>query len=492
MPDKDRRHRIKRINTRIRIRAGELRMVGYRRIRQFGVKRYRHLAAIPFLTMLVMLVAWLKVPDLRVVNYRPIETNFVNPMSGWAVSAADRSGRLDTSLVYAEVTWRELEPEMNRFDFETFEGNNNLHVWWAEGKRLILRVVADRPGEAPHLDIPDWLFDMTGDGTHYTAAPGYGYSPNYSNRTFRERHRTMMSALGARYDGHPGIAYVEIGSLGADGLWHTVQAPDVLPLPASGIVRNYVWHYSSAWRQTELLMRRSYRQVRVLGLGIFTPMLGGMAAWDDFDTVIHGGYARETASDLYPMEDFWMRAPSGGHIATDIDLNALFTDNADGLLRQLSEGHLTYAVVGSALDDVSAAAIDGMRCAARAMGYRLWIRSALWDERVIRGYRASVLMTIRNDGTAPPFGRFKPVLALRRDGDIVHIQEQRISIADMVPGRSEFRCQVDVPFSVEPGAYELLFGLADAGMKPSVRLAMAECGDDLWTVLGDIVVEKSV
>ena len=219
------------------------------KLRPIGIGDYRSLLAAPILLGMILLVGWLRMPVTAAKSYRPVDTAYARPMVGWALPAQTWGETLpiDVSLVYAEATWAELEPEKGQYAFEAFEEKKHLDEWWAAGKRLILRLVIDRPGAAGHKDIPDWLIEEIGSeelaGSYYETAEGSGYSPDYSNLMIREAHRRLIAALANRYNAHPGVAYVEMGSLGWDGEW-TVNMEDdsVERLPVSTISREYSWH----------------------------------------------------------------------------------------------------------------------------------------------------------------------------------------------------------------------------------------------------------
>jgi hypothetical protein len=495
MPEpKNTRWRLKTMNTRLRLRAkaaDSLRFARGRALDPLGVTKLRYLAFVPLLILAILLVAWIKMPSLHEARYRPVEEPFLNPMIGWAIPAGDRSGSLETSLVYAELTWRELEPEQDQFDFKGFEERNSLNEWWGTGKRLILRFIIDKPGEPGHMDIPDWLYEMTGgDGAYYETESGGGFSPNYANIMIRDQHRSAISAIGARYGGRSEIAYIEIGSLGHDGMWRLDRDADMFALPPPNVARLYTWHYIRTLGSTLTLMRAPYRDARTMGLGLFSDALGdGDAIWEFLDTVAHGGYDPHIATDLYPMEDFWKRAPSGSHIAKTVDLETMLTGDATSIERQLREGHISYVALETNLSGLTPAALEGMAQLSESMGYRLWIRSARWDARIKRGYRAAVKLEFRNDGAAPLYGEWKPVLALINNGEVAYMEYLRMDTIDLQPGRTGFDLWVDIPAKIERASYTLAFAVLNADTEaPAIRLAMEECGADLWTRLGSIEV----
>ena len=162
-----RKLRLKHLAGGLRMRSRDnLNRLREKRLQPMGVNSYPALIALPVLLGLIILVGWLRMPRTERKSYRPVEEYYMTPMAGWAV-CADTWGsddRLDVSLVYAEATWAELEPENGEYAFEAFEAANHLNEWWAEGKQLILRIVCDRPGEAGHKDIPEWLVEKTTKG----------------------------------------------------------------------------------------------------------------------------------------------------------------------------------------------------------------------------------------------------------------------------------------------------------------------------------------
>lgn len=91
-----------------------------------------------------------------------------NPLMGYAPSAWHETVNDDVTLLYVDITWRELEPEEGVYDWEQIESENQFSRWRAEGKHVVLRFVCDIPSDEEHMDIPDWLYEkIDGDGTKY-------------------------------------------------------------------------------------------------------------------------------------------------------------------------------------------------------------------------------------------------------------------------------------------------------------------------------------
>ena len=493
-----RRLRLKRLAGGLRMRSKDhFNRLREKRLRPMGVSGYPALMSIPILLGLVILVGWMRTPQTAREIFRPMEDAFVTPMAGWAV-CADTWGtddRLEVSLVYAEATWAELEPEEGKFDFEGFEARNHLNEWWAEGKRLILRIVCDRPGEAGHKDIPDWLVEKMGGeilaGRFYEAESGSGFAPDYSSIGMRDAHRKLISALADRYDDHPGVAYIELGSLGQNGEWTVDQNETGLKLPTSIISREYAWHYTSEFEHTLMLMRRPYLEAQMLSIGLYNPELGDFeATWTYLDTIEQGGYDKMIETDLIAMPDHSDQSPSGAHISGEIDLDALLAGNRSELARQMVESRLSYAVIEQDTEELDDETVQLLQEMDALIGYRLWLRSAKWDCRLHAGIRSKVILTFRNDGAAPMYAGWPVMLALFDGEEMICGQITGLDTSMILPGDNELTTWIDIPAMTDVGVYTLKLTVLDPDSgKPDFRLANEGIGEEsLWLELGELRV----
>ena len=136
-------------------------------------------------------------PDSEIREYTASDAVLYNPLMGFAPEADYEEAVGEHTLVYLEVLWKEIEPEEGAYDFTSLEERNLLSRWREEGKHVVLRFICDKPSEEVHMDIPQWLYDKTGDGTFYAYDETHqGYSPDYNNPVFIEAHRKVIAALG--------------------------------------------------------------------------------------------------------------------------------------------------------------------------------------------------------------------------------------------------------------------------------------------------------
>ena len=243
------------------------------------------------LAFVAAMEAWIfLVPQKREVDFMYSQEAFGNPLMGYAPSAWHETVGEDVTLLYMDITWKELEPQEGVFDWESIEEENQLDRWRNQGKRIVLRFVCDLPGEEEHRDIPDWLYEKIGGaGTAYHTSYGYGFSPDYTNPEFLACHLRAVQALGERYGQDGFVAYVELGSLGHWGEWHVRYQDGIQRLPNREIREQYVSHWAYAFPHAKLLTRRPFREGEAYGVGLYNDMAGHRESTEEWLTWIREG-----------------------------------------------------------------------------------------------------------------------------------------------------------------------------------------------------------
>lgn len=466
----------------------------YQRMRSLGVPRYRYLMMVPVLLLAIVLTAWIKMPPLDTVRYRPVRHALNNPLTGWAVDASIEPGTAEFShtLVHATLTWREFEPVEGEYDFDSFERNNHFAKWRELGYRVILRFVLDEPSADASADLPEWLMAQMGDdwGTYYESAYGYGFSPDYADDFLQMKHGQAISALGAKYNNDPFVAFVELGSLGHNGEWWVDTEAGVPVLPLWTQIRNYIAAYSFAFTDTAMLATNPYQPVKLLQAGLYNPFLGDAdETWNWVDMATYGGYEDQIGTDLKGMGEFFKTAPSGGQLAHGAQSEMLMTSNPERLIDQVRECHTTY-ISNVAATGNSEQTLSNMRIIQETMGYRFWVRSAQWQKLIKRGENMPLTLYIRNSGVAPMSQSWDVVICILKDDREVFSSVSSIDTHGIQPGETVFNENIDVPIELEPGEYELGLYVRDpATGEPAVELAMVTKRQGLISVLGGFEIE---
>lgn len=431
---------------------------------------------------------------IQVIHPEKISGPIVNPLMGWAPWATIKESHQPHSLVYADLTWQSLEPQEGIYDFNTFEREQQLARWRKEGKRIIFRFVLDKPGDESHLDIPDWLFEkINGSGDFYDNEYGMGFSPDYSNLVLIDYHQKAMKALGERYGRDSFFAFIELGSLGHWGEWHT--HPQIMPLPSETIRTAYVYQYKEAFPETELLMRRPFSIAKQLGLGLYNDMTGDLlqtTIW--LDWIKNGGpFLPTDINGLAPMSNGWQTAPVGGEQSPVLPNERMYGDDLEQTLELLKKSHTTFIgpngpyniPLGNPLQ-------EGIDKTLTTLGYRIYICDVQMPQKIRYGKSAAVTLTFSNDGIAPIYYNWPASLYLfDESGNILSTHEMPMDIRKVLPDE-KYSVTVHVPIdNRENGKYSIGIAILDPlTNQPAVRLANKNKRSDLIQYIGAFEIKR--
>jgi len=421
----------------------------------------------------------------------PVNGPLTNPMVGFAPPANDYENVGDNTLVFVSVTWREWEPQRGVYDYESLEEDNHLAQWRAMGKRVVFRFICDLPGEEEHLDIPDWLYDeIEGDGDWYDTSYGKGFSPNYANEILIQRHRKAIQALGERYGADDFFCYIELGSLGHWGEWHTKYEDNIRRMPDAGVREQYILPYVESFPHAMLLMRRPFKEAKRYGTGIYNDATGveeDTREW--LNWIRYGGTYEETGEEdaLVPMANAWKRAPIGGEFTDSIPMSHMLDQRIETTLQLIRESHMTF--LGPLCPD-STEFGEGLHHGAdlvrNALGYRLRIDKVTLTESFLIPKGLQIGLDWINEGTAPMYRDWDVYLyLLDRKGQEVLKEKVEIDLRDIV-GESKVKSVTELPVGNLPkGVYELGIAIIDPLTgQPAVAFAMENTRTDRIYVLG--------
>lgn len=429
----------------------------------------------------------------QVIRFEPTQEALTNPLMGWAPWATIKESQQPHTLVYADLTWREFEPQEGFYDFDAFEQKQQLARWRREGQRVIFRFVADRPGNQAHRDIPDWLFDkIQGKGDVYNNEYGMGFSPKYSNPVLIEYHRKALAALGQRYGTDGFFAFIELGSLGHWGEWHT--HPDLAPLPPEQIRDLYVRHYLDAFPQMHLLMRRPFTVAQTLELGLYNDMTGDPVQTETWLGWINGEpNAMEGSDGLAAMPEGWQKAPIGGEQAPELSNEQVYGVDLAQTIQLLQRSHTTFiGPNGPYQVEYGSSLQDGLDQVLSTVGYRIYIHQLRMPRRVQWGNSMRARLTFSNNGIAPLYYNWPTnIYLLNKDGKTLTTFPLQVDLRNVLPDKFlevEFDLPVD---NLENGTYSLGIAIIDPLTgQPAVRLANENNRSDHIQVLGSFEVKK--
>ncbi len=435
--------------------------------------------------------------NAQTLKYLPISDPLLNPLMGWAPWATIKRSEQPHTLVYADLTWRDFEPQEGIFDFSSFETRNQFQRWRAEGKRVVFRFVLDKPGHEKHLDIPDWLFDkIDGDGDFYDHGYGEGFSPNYANPMLISSHQKAIQALGEHYGRDGFIAYIELGSLGHWGEWHIKSNTNIRPLPLEAIRNQYVEHYLQAFPSTHVLMRRPFNIAANNGLGLYNDMTGDLKATNTWlGWIVNGGEYSQTDElfALSPMRDGWQTAPVGGEQTHSVDDEEMYLENLDQTIDLLRASHTTFIGPGGAYDILEGGLLQsGVDRVVAVVGYRLFVKQLQLPRWVHYGNHLRLKLHFSNNGIEPMYYAWPVFIYLISENGEIHSQYNLgLDVSKILPGEL-VQVSFDLPIDqLENGKYTLGIAVLDPlTNQPVVRFAMPNSHKDLIQELGSFEVKR--
>lgn len=396
-----------------------------------------------------------------------------NPLTGYAPKAGDEEECEDSRLVYIELLWADWEPSMDKYDIEGLEEKWHIKRWKAEGKNAVLRFICDKPGEEEHIDIPAWLYERTRDGAFYDGEYGKGYCPDYGNSLFRERHALAVAALADYCNQDDFVAYVELGSLGHWGEWHTNEGSGALPMPAPEICNDYILDYTDHFRNARLMTRRNYAIAVEGGLGLYNDMTGHVESTQRWLGWLRDGGTQETAGEplkLLPVERFWDIAPVGGELTSSIEKEDLLGRWLDDTMETVESTHMSF--IGPACPTGELKDSDAAQKLRERLGYRLYI-SHLETAYAFGSNQLEVRMTWSNAGLAPLYWEW-PVMMYIYDnsGRPVYWESVDIDLRELTPGE-KIETLSHIPFTdVFRQGFQIGIGIESPDMSRKIMLAM--------------------
>ena len=328
-----------------------------------------------------------------------------NPYMGLTGYASNENTLLPVNLVYINATWAELEPQKGSIDLAAFETKYNFEYWKSKGVRVILRVNMDIPLKEKHKDIPEWLYnEINGDGEWYNTNGRMGFSPNYENETLKKNHNELIKMLAEKYGKDDIIAFVELGSIGHWGEWHTTYVDEkIKAFPKTNITDRYVKDYTDNFKNKILLMRRPFAIAKENNFGLYNDAFGDNLQTEDyFINWFTNGYTDKNTGELHPaMPDFWKYAPSGGDVAGYLDTGYFLSDRIDRTLKQLEDSHISFLMASSFIYElVSEELMNNMNKTLIKMGYRYSLIKNVYNSPE-KGAELQGQLTVENKGISP-------------------------------------------------------------------------------------------
>ncbi|WP_166242818.1 DUF4832 domain-containing protein [Paenibacillus turpanensis] len=432
------------------------------------------------------------------VHYYPAETDEVlnNPYMGFSVDAKEKNAASQPfRLAHANVTWRLLEPEKGEYDFAQFEEMINLQYWKERDVSIVLRLLLDYPRDYSHMDIPDWLYEEIGEsGTWYELEYGKGFSPDYAHPLLIQYHERLVKALGERYNNNPQIAFIQLGSIGHWGEWHTWDEDDgnKIKFPDEEITDQYALHYVRYLNNKFLLMRRPHEVALNHNMGLFNDAFGKTESTIEgfLDWYTNGYTSWLTGEEEPAMPDFWVRSPSAGEFSHETKY--VEDANIEETIRQAKLTHVSWmGPYAPSREKAGSRLQHNIDRFLKTVGYRFVVAKESHEPSIKAGQTLHIEMKLVNRGVAPFYFAWPLELSLvDSTGRIAAAGLGKTDVRKWLPGENTAKETLQIPHDLVPGVYTVHVAILDPETgKPGIRFATAGGRKDLRYPLGQVTVK---
>jgi Malectin domain len=318
-----------------------------------------------------------------------------NPLKGLVASPSWTGGNtkctIPNSLEFTYMGMNSVMKGDNQFDWTALDktltdaaGRNN-HVIW--------RIYVDYPGWP--FALPQYLIDA---GVKLVPRGNGEVSPQYDDVKLLRAFEQLIAAMGARYDGHKSIGFIQLGLLGKWGEWHTY--------PESGLMSDatgskVIEWYKNAFKTTKLQTRGSSQASIAAGMGLhddsFAYSTLGTTSWFFWPRVVIANHT-----------EFWKKGVMGGETRPEIQ-NEVFDPNykpgsdmyKQDFMQCVETTHATYMFTHAAFitNNFVGTELENAKKAHARMGYNFHLSNVAVSAST--GGTVIVDVTIKQVGVAP-------------------------------------------------------------------------------------------
>jgi hypothetical protein len=335
--------------------------------------------------------------------------------------------------------------------------------------------------------------------------------PDLDDPIVLEKHLDFIKRLGERYDGHPDIDHIDLGSIGWWGEWH-LSGSQTCKITSLENRQKVVDAYLAAFKKTPLLMLigggECLKSATQQGTGWRADCLGDMGGFSKTWCHMRQGYP--TWIKESGIQETWKTAPIAWETCWDMQKWV----NDGWSLRYIF--NYALALHGSVINNKSAPLPNGANVRAeverflRRLGYRLVLKELKHPASIKAGGKLEIAMQWQNTGSAPCYRPYRLAYRLANESGSSTVIIGKIAVNKWLPGSIElfteefFRNPTDLPpgevtvasdtltlpKDLATGYHSLSIAVIGEDEKPVVRLGIKGRTADGWYPLSKIQVVK--
>jgi hypothetical protein len=389
--------------------------------------------------------------------------------------------RFKSGCAYMRWTWGDLEPAEGQYSFAMID--DWLSRCRQANQALAFRVMLSWPGHEG--TIPQWLLDK---GIKYTYSEcpqeGAHYEVDIEEPIVKQYHEKLIRALGERYDGHPDLALVDIGSVGLWGEWHNYCDPALMPGDAAR--KAIIDLYYEVFPNTPLTALADDRQ------NVLYANSKGRSAWrgDCWGNGPGPGVGWNHHKDSYwPMVNLMPDGWKTGTVALEpCGTFGGYPTSPKEVVDDAISWHATF--IQNKSRAIPANWLPEIERLVMKLGFRLVLRDLTFDEAAVAGSDLTISMEWENIGIAPPYRDHRLAFRLKdKNGQNQAATITGISIKGWLPGEKNITVNYKLPADLQAGNYDLEMGIVfHSSIEHTIPIANKGKTSDGWYAIGNLKV----
>lgn len=460
-------------------------------------------------------------------TFKPRESRdvLINPGIGWCTMCSFNDdpwnrGTPRASIAYFRMFWDELEPEEGNVRFDAIDhwlercrqNGQTLELGFKPAGWYETEVVYRGDDRMPPLvsglpkpyRVPQWYFDLKPRGRWFRRRNTPEDSPlcweaDYDDPLYLEKHGNLLRAIGKRYDGHPLLTRVDIGSIGAWGEWNCYGVPHPTWETRKALIDIYFEAFPKTIKTIVLGDAEALRYVLSRGGGWAAHSLGDMRDEVREAEDLSGRKLRRVYNH---MEDIYaQRIVEVGGMRAWRQAPVMFESSntiADWHRRGWGADYIFSFALGmhaSIMHDKSSPIPDEWWPAveefSRKLGYRFVLREVSVPDRPRAGESMTMSLRWENRGVAPCYLPHRVAVRFTHESTgRQFIATDDADIRRWLPGIHQHTIDVALPgdFPAGPTRCDVaMVSMHDS--TPAIALAIEGQPSDRWYTLGGVVVD---
>jgi hypothetical protein len=415
--------------------------------------------------------------NTNIVYPKESTETLINPGRGFATTGRTYNENLSkrmhpkSGVIQQRWYWDEIEPEEGKIDFKLID--SVIAKAQRNGQQLNFRIMTQNEG----MRIPAWAIKQ-----------GVA-SPYYDNEVFLKKQEQLIRALAKKYDGHPGVCFIDIGTVGHWGEWHTEESnPAEIRMPTVENTHRIIDFYIDNFKKTPLVMLIGWKE----GLEYAVSKGAGWRAdcWGDMDTTKwnHMGGRYPKALKIPGVTEAWKRAPVA--LETCWTFEKWFEEkwDIDYILGKALDWHASEVNNGS--EAIPAEWWNKTIEFEKKLGYRLVLKKISYPLKAPASKTIDYSMEWENKGVAPVYQQYQLIIRLTA-GNKKYTMATAEDPRKWFPGTSVTSSSVKLPVNIPAGKYIVEVGLVKPGtLMAAVNLANEGKTDDGWYQAGEMEIIK--